>query len=109
MDVDPDFAIFFHQDYFQLWSLDTAIRARGKYIYISQPLHTDKKENKIFLIYKEIKKEYMRKGFLIFEKMSKYLVICEENNIFFIISVCTKKNYNIIIVIIILCTRPFLA
>jgi hypothetical protein len=44
--------------------------------------HTDKKENKIFLIYKEIQKgavakSYMRKGFLIYEKMRKYLVIDE--------------------------------
>jgi hypothetical protein len=39
--------------------------------------HTDKKENKIFLIYKEIQmgsgaKSFMRKGFLIYEKMHKY-------------------------------------
>jgi hypothetical protein len=44
---------------------------------------TDKKENKIFLIYKEIQmgavaKSYMRKGFLINEEMHKYLVIYEE-------------------------------
>jgi hypothetical protein len=44
---------------------------------------TDKKENKIFLIYKEIQtgavaKSYMRKSFLIYEKMCKYLIICEE-------------------------------
>jgi hypothetical protein len=42
--------------------------------------HTDKKENKIFLIYKEIQmgavaKSYMRKGFLIYEEMRKCLVI----------------------------------
>ncbi len=42
-----------------------------------------KKENKIFLICKEIQmgavaKSYMRKGFLIYEKMRKYLVIYEE-------------------------------
>ncbi len=45
--------------------------------------HTDKKENKISLIYKEIQmgavaKSYMRKGFLIDEEMRKYLVIYEE-------------------------------
>jgi hypothetical protein len=44
---------------------------------------TDKKENKIFLIYKEIQsgtdaKSYMRKGFLIYEEMRKYFPICEE-------------------------------
>jgi hypothetical protein len=45
--------------------------------------YTDKKENQIFLIYKEIKngavaKSYMRKGFLIFEEMRKYLIIYED-------------------------------
>jgi hypothetical protein len=44
---------------------------------------TDKKENKISLIYKEIQngavaKSYMRKGFLIYEEMRKYLTIYEE-------------------------------
>ncbi len=44
---------------------------------------TDKKEKKIFLIYKEIQtgavaKFYMKKGFLIYEEMRKYLVIFEE-------------------------------
>jgi hypothetical protein len=47
------------------------------------PSHTDKKENKIFLIYKEIQKgsgakSYMRKGFLIYEEMRKFFPICEE-------------------------------
>ncbi len=45
--------------------------------------HTDKKENKIFLIYKEIQmgsgaKSYTRKGFLIYEKMRKFFPIYEE-------------------------------
>jgi hypothetical protein len=45
--------------------------------------HTDKKEKQIFLIYKEIQngaveKSYMRKGFLIYEEMRKYLSIYEE-------------------------------
>jgi hypothetical protein len=45
--------------------------------------HTDKKEKKIFLIYKEIKviavaKSYIRKGFLIYKELRKYLVIYEE-------------------------------
>ncbi len=45
--------------------------------------HTDKKEKKIFLINKEIQNEavaksYMRKGFLIYEEMRKYLTIYEE-------------------------------
>jgi hypothetical protein len=46
-------------------------------------MYTDKKEKKIFLIYKEIQtgavaRSYMRKGFLIYEEMRKYLVIYEE-------------------------------
>jgi hypothetical protein len=45
--------------------------------------HTDKKENQIFLIYKEIQsggvaKSYMRKGSLIYEEMRKYFPIYEE-------------------------------
>jgi hypothetical protein len=79
--------------------------------------YTDKKENQIFLIYKEIKtgavsKSYMRKGFLIYEEMLKYFPIYEEavshicmtlqlfhsefpydeNLIFFFISVTSKNN-----------------
>jgi hypothetical protein len=43
-------------------------------------LCTDKKENQIFLIYKEIQmgsvsKSYRRKGFLIYEEMRKYLTM----------------------------------
>ncbi len=43
-------------------------------------LYTDKKENKIFLIYKEMQsgsfaKSYRRKGFLIYEKMHNFLTI----------------------------------
>jgi hypothetical protein len=46
------------------------------------PWYTDKKENKIFLIYKEIQmgsgaKSYKRKGFLIYEEMHKYFTIYE--------------------------------
>ncbi len=45
--------------------------------------YTDKKENHTFLIYKEIQngavaKSYMRKGFLRYEEMGKYLTIYEE-------------------------------
>jgi hypothetical protein len=45
--------------------------------------HTDKKENEIFPIYKEIQsgavaKSYMRKSFLIYEEMRKYLVLYKE-------------------------------
>jgi hypothetical protein len=50
-----------------------------KAIYIN----TDKKENQIFLIYKEmlsgaVAKSYMRKGFQIYEEMRKYFPIYEE-------------------------------
>ena len=43
----------------------------------------DKKENQIFLIFKEIQngeveKSYMREGFLIYEDMRKYFPIYEE-------------------------------
>jgi hypothetical protein len=46
-------------------------------------LYTDKKENQIFLIYKEIQngavaKSYMRKGYLIYEEMRKFFAIYEE-------------------------------
>jgi hypothetical protein len=46
----------------------------------STQVHTDKKENEIFLKYKEIQsvavaKSYMRKGFLIYEEMYKYFPI----------------------------------
>jgi hypothetical protein len=45
--------------------------------------YNDKKENQIFLLYKEIlsgaiAKSYMRKSFLIYEKMRKYFPIYEE-------------------------------
>jgi hypothetical protein len=45
--------------------------------------YTDKKEKKIILTYKENKmgsgaKSYMKKGFLIYEELRKYLVIYEE-------------------------------
>jgi hypothetical protein len=46
-------------------------------------VYTDKKENQIFLIYKEIQSEavaksHMRKGFLRYEEMRKYFPIYEE-------------------------------
>ncbi len=45
--------------------------------------YTDKKENKIFIIYKEIQmgssvKSYKRKGFVIYEEMRKYFPKYEE-------------------------------
>ncbi len=46
-------------------------------------VYTDKKENKIFLICKEIQmgsgaKSYMRKGFQTYEEMRKYLTLYED-------------------------------
>jgi hypothetical protein len=46
--------------------------------------YTDKKENKIFLIYKEIQMgavamSYMMKGFIIYEEMRNYSNIYEES------------------------------
>jgi hypothetical protein len=53
-------------------------------------MYTDKKENQIFLINKEIQsgavaKAYMRKGFQIYEEICKYFPIYEE-------VVCIFKN-----------------
>ncbi len=50
---------------------------------VTGSLHTDKKENQIFLINREIlsgavAKSYIRKGFLIYEEMRKYFPIYEE-------------------------------
>ncbi len=49
-------------------------------IFLPTLIHTDEKEKKIVLIYKEIQsgtvaKSYMRKGFLIYEEMRKYFPI----------------------------------
>ncbi len=46
-------------------------------------VYTDKKENQIFLIYKEIQsgavaKSYMRKGFIIYVEIRKYFPIYGE-------------------------------
>jgi hypothetical protein len=53
------------------------------YLFFIVWYYTDKKENQIFLIYKEIQsgavaKSYMRKDFLIYEEMRKYFPIYEE-------------------------------
>jgi hypothetical protein len=58
-------------------------RIFSKFIPALHVQYTDKKENKIVLIYKEIQmgsgaKSYMRKGFLIYEEMRKYFTIYEE-------------------------------
>jgi hypothetical protein len=51
--------------------------------HLNNSIHTYQKENKIFLIYKEIQsgavaKSDMRKGFLMYEEMRKYLIIYEK-------------------------------
>ncbi len=58
------------------------LHCKPVWIYIIRN-YTDKKENKTFLIYKEIQmgsgaKSYMRKGFLIYEEMRKFFLIYEE-------------------------------
>jgi hypothetical protein len=57
--------------------------ASSKFFHSSTHNYTDKKENKMFLKYKEIQsgavaKSYMRKGFLIYKEMHKYFPINEE-------------------------------
>jgi hypothetical protein len=55
-----------------------------KYIVRNRQIrYTDKKENQILLVYREIQSgavanSYMRKGFLIYEEMGKYFPIYEE-------------------------------
>ncbi len=60
----------------------------------------DKKENQIFLIYKEIQsgavaKSYMRKGFLIYEEMRKYFPIHEEAVGHLLLCNCSILNFLI--------------
>jgi hypothetical protein len=66
--------------FYDLWINGISLRLWALY-YSHQ--YTDKNENKIFLIYSEIQsgavaKSYMRKGFLIYEKMRKYFPVYEE-------------------------------
>ncbi len=61
---------------------------------------TDKKEKKIFLTYKKIQlgavaKSYMRKGFLIYEEMRKYLVKYEEAVSHIWLYNCSLRNFVI--------------
>jgi hypothetical protein len=65
--------------------IPTRDRKNGKpYLQCSNPLFfTNKKENKIYLIYKEIQsgafaKSYIKKGFLIYKEMRKYFLIYEK-------------------------------
>ncbi len=62
--------------------------------------HTDKKENQIFLIYKEIQsgavaKSYIRKGFLVYEEMGKYFPMYEEAVSHIWICNCSILNFLI--------------
>jgi hypothetical protein len=56
----------------------------GSWVLTWMRIHcTDKKENQIFLMYKEIQsgavaKSYMGKGFLIYEEVFKYFPIYEK-------------------------------
>jgi hypothetical protein len=50
--------------------------------------YIDKKENQVVLIYKGIQngavvKSYMRKGFLIYDEMRKYLAMYEEASVIY--------------------------
>ncbi len=70
------------------WTLPLTRKKTGKHILlyctVSAQSYTGKKENKIFLMFKEIQmgsgdKSYKRKGFLIYDEMHKYFYhICEE-------------------------------
>ncbi len=64
------------------------------------PFRTDKKENQIFLIYKEIQsgavaKSYMKKGVLIYEEMRKYFPIDEEAVSHIWLCNCSTLNFLI--------------
>ncbi len=74
-----------------MWQFRETIFLNGHKWYSRKPVrtvkvskeYTDKKENQIFFIYKEIQsgavaKSYMRKGFLIYEEMRKYFPQNEE-------------------------------
>ncbi len=63
-------------------------------------IHCNKKESKIFLIYKEIQsgavaKSYMRKGFLIYEEMRKYFPIYGEAVSYIWLCNCSILNFPI--------------
>ncbi len=67
---------------------------------LSPWVYTDKKENNIFLIYREIQsgavaKSYMRKGFLIYEEMGIYFHIYEEAVSHIWLCNCSTLNFLI--------------
>ncbi len=60
-----------------------SLKVYKNYVPVSLDVYTDKKENQIFHIFKEIQsgavaKSYIRKGFLIYEEMHKYFPKFEE-------------------------------
>jgi hypothetical protein len=69
--LDTSWVIFFSSTSWECKLAPSVMRGTEKGQY------TDRKENKIFLIYREIQmgsgaKSYMRKGFLIYEEMHNY-------------------------------------
>ncbi len=71
--------LFLEATSFSMVNLNVCKNLKKK-MFVSLSSHTDKKK-KIFIIYKEIQNgtvAYMRKGFLIYEEMCKYLTIYEE-------------------------------
>jgi hypothetical protein len=70
----------------------------SKYYFFTL-MYTDKKENQIFLIYKEIQSGadaiYVRKGFLIYEEMHKYFPIYEEAGCHICLCNCSTLNFII--------------
>ncbi len=60
-----------------LWEFTEMLQINYR-VLLRKELYTDKKDNKIFLIQKEIQmgsgaKSYKRKGFVIYEEMRKFL------------------------------------
>ncbi len=85
----------FTSPFFKCWLVFVLLCAQSTHV-----LYTDKKENKIFLIYKEIQsgavaKLYLRKGFLIYEEMHKYFSIYEEADSHVWLCNCSTLNFLI--------------
>jgi hypothetical protein len=78
----PEQCIFLKLVSESIFSVSYFLGATKKSTFL-KGVRTDKKENQIFLICKEIQsgavaKSYMRNGFLIYEEMRKYFPIYEE-------------------------------
>ncbi len=66
--------------YARVYPQDSPSKQLMVLFFSKEGVYTDKKDNKIFLIFKEIQSgavanSYMRKGFLIYEEMHKYFPI----------------------------------